>query len=142
MAERRFHPAPRVSRPGTPPSSPWAAGRRSFPLAAHADAIRFTDAGRVRALEPGLRATLQEAIGYADAGLRPPQEASALELPVELSEALGADPELAAAFHAFTPGRKKSYVLHLRSAKKPATRVARLLRKRDHILAGKGATER
>lgn len=65
-----------------------------------------------------------------------------LDMPVELIEALDADPELAEAFHVLTPGRQKSYVINLRGAKKPETRTARIGKFRSKILSGKGATER
>ncbi len=112
------------------------------PNTRHPDMIRFTNEARVRQLEPVIRAYFKEAIEYADAGLRPPKETSVLELPAELSEALQADPELAEAFDKLTPGRKKSYVINLSSAKKPETRIARIARFRDKIIAGKGATDR
>jgi len=57
-------------------------------------------------------------------------------------DALDDDPELAQAFQALTPGRQRSYVLHLEAAKKSETRTARIIKARDRILAGKGATER
>ncbi|MEL7061821.1 MAG: YdeI/OmpD-associated family protein [Acidobacteriota bacterium] len=63
-------------------------------------------------------------------------------LPDELSEALASDSEPAEAFCGLTPGRRKSDVMHLSSAKKPETRRARLIKCRDKILAGKGAMER
>ena len=66
----------------------------------------------------------------------------ALELPDELVDAMDADPELTEAFHALTPGRQRSYVIHLSSAKTSATRVARIEKARPQILAGKGANER
>jgi uncharacterized protein YdeI (YjbR/CyaY-like superfamily) len=112
------------------------------PNTAHPDMIRFTDEDRVRQLEPVIRSYLREAVGYADAGIKPPKEDGELELPVELSEALEVDPELAEAFHKLTPGRKKSYVINLSSAKKPETRVARIAKFREKIIAGKGAMER
>lgn len=112
------------------------------PNARHADAFRFTDVAQVAAMEPTIRAYLKEAMGYAEAGLEPPKERTELDPPDELTEALDADPELAEAFHALTPGRQKSYVFHLRSAKKPETRFARIEKARDKILAGKGANER
>ena len=112
------------------------------PNTRHPDMIRFTDEDRVRELEPLIRSYLREAMGYADAGIKPPKEQVELELPVELSEALEFDPELAEAFHKLTPGRRKSYVINLNSAKKPETRVARIAKFRDKIIAGKGATER
>jgi len=115
---------------------------RQGPNTRHPDALRFTRNEDVTALEPVIRAYLQEAMGYAEAGVQPPEEARDLDLPDELIEALDADPELAEAFHRLTPGRRTSYVLHLASAKKPETRVARIAKARARILAGKGATER
>jgi uncharacterized protein YdeI (YjbR/CyaY-like superfamily) len=112
------------------------------PNTRHADAIRFTRNEQVAELEPVIRAYLAEAMGYAEAGVEPPKEERELELPAELVEALDADAELAEAFHALTPGRQRSYVIHLASAKKAETRFARIAKARDKILAGKGATER
>jgi len=104
--------------------------------------LRFTDPAGPERMEPVIRAYLAEAMGYAEAGITPPKVETELDLPGELVEALDADPELAEAFHALTPGRQKSYVINLNSAKKSATRTARTVRFRDKIIAGKGATER
>ncbi len=112
------------------------------PNTRYADAIRFADNGRVLAMEGVIRSYLRESMGYAEAGIRPPKEVGDIDLPDEMTEALDADPELAEAFHGLTPGRQKSYAINLNGAKTPATRVARIARFRDHILAGKGATER
>lgn len=79
---------------------------------------------------------------YAEDGLRPTREQVERDVPAELAEALDRDPELAEAFRALTPGRRRSYVINLESAKKSATRVARIAKFRDRILAGKGALER
>jgi uncharacterized protein YdeI (YjbR/CyaY-like superfamily) len=107
----------------------------------HADMIRFTDAARVAELAQVILAYLQEAKGYAEAGIRPPKAPAELELPDELVEALDCDPELAEAFHRLTPGRQRSYVIHLATAKASGTKVARIAKVRGRILAGKGATE-
>ncbi|MES2970255.1 MAG: YdeI/OmpD-associated family protein [Pseudomonadota bacterium] len=115
---------------------------RQGPNTRHPDMIRFDDNAQVCALEPALRSYLAEAKSYADAGLRPPKTDFDLEIPDELLEALDADPGFAEAFHRLTPGRKKSYVINLASAKAPATRRSRIAKFRDHVLAGKGATER
>ena len=112
------------------------------PNTRHPDALRLTRDEDVAALEPVIRAYLEEAMGYAEAGVLPPKEARDLDLPDELVEALDADPELAEAFYRLTPGRQTSYVIHLASAKKPETRVARIAKARDKIIAGKGALER
>lgn len=112
------------------------------PNAARPSMIRFTENAQVAQREPIIRSYLAEAMAYAEQGIAPPKEERAIELPGELVEALDADPELAEAFHALTPGRQRSYAINLNSAKKSETRVARIARFRDHIIAGKGAMER
>jgi len=112
------------------------------PNTRHADVIRFDSAERVAALAPVIAAYLAEAISYAEAGVKLVREAHELELPEELIDALDADAELAEAFHALTPGRQRSYVILLASAKTSATREARVAKARGRILGGKGANER
>lgn len=115
---------------------------RQGPNTRHPDSILFTDNARVSALAPAIAAYLREAMAYAEAGLTPAREPQDLDLPEELVEALDADPELAEAFHGLTPGRQRSYVILLASAKTSATRTARVEKARPAILAGKGANER
>lgn len=112
------------------------------PNTQYADMIRFTENAQVKKLEAVIIAYLEEAMGYAEAGIKPPKETVKIELPDELVEALASDPELSQAFYKLTPGRQRSYVINLNSAKKTATRIARIAKFRDKILAGKGATER
>lgn len=107
----------------------------------HPDMIRFTENTQVARLEPVIVSYLREAMSYAEAGLKPPKAQREIELPNELVEALECDPELADAFHALTPGRQRSYAINLNSAKKSETRIARIAKFRDKILAGKGALE-
>ncbi len=115
---------------------------RQGPNTRHPDIIRFTDNSQVAAMEGIIRSYLKEAMSYAEAGIKPQKDASEIELPYELAEALDSDPELAEAFHSLTPGRQRSYVINLSSAKKPETRISRIAAFRDRILAGKGALER
>lgn len=115
---------------------------RQGPNTNHPDMIRFTSDDRVGEMEPVIRTYLDEAKRYAEAGLKPPKDDTEPDIPVELVEALGADPELAEAFGALTAGRRKSYVIHLNSAKQSETRVKRIGKFRDKIIAGKGAMER
>ncbi|MCC6236357.1 MAG: YdeI/OmpD-associated family protein [Dehalococcoidia bacterium] len=107
----------------------------------HPDMIRFVDTAAVLRMKPVILAYLREAMGYAEAGVRPPKDSTAIELPDELVEALDADPELAEAFHLLTPGRQRSYVINLNAAKTSATRTSRILKFRARILEGRGATE-
>jgi uncharacterized protein YdeI (YjbR/CyaY-like superfamily) len=115
---------------------------RQGPNARHPDMIRFTENAQVAVMAETVRAYLAEAMEYAEAGIKPPKDPSEIELPVELAMALDADPALAEAFRGLTPGRQRSYVIHLNSAKKAETRVSRIVAFRERILAGKGALER
>ena len=112
------------------------------PATQHPDCLKFTDSRAVVDAEPVIREYLAEAISYAEQGIKPPKVDRDIELPGELLEALGSDPELADAFGALTPGRQRSYVIALNSAKTSATKVARIGKYRSKILAGKGALER
>jgi uncharacterized protein YdeI (YjbR/CyaY-like superfamily) len=112
------------------------------PNTAHADMINFTDSAQVAEIEGIITAYLQEAIGYAKAGIKPVKQASDVELQPELLEALDADPHFAEAFAALTPGRQRSYTLHLSTTTNPTTRIARIERFRGQVLAGKGWNER
>lgn len=107
-----------------------------------ADILSFDSAARVAELAPVVSAYLAEAVGYAEAGVVPQKVERDLELPRELVAALDADPEMAEAFEALTPGRRKSYVFALNTARKPQTRVARIAKLRPKIMAGKGALDR
>jgi len=105
-------------------------------------AIPFTDASRVAALEPVIRSYLHEAMAHAEAGRKPAKAQRELDLPEELTNAFDADPDLAEAFNRLTPGRQKSYVISLNSAKKAETRLSRIAGFRTKIIAGKGALDR
>ena len=121
---------------------PKAVLEKQGPNTQHPDMIRFSDNKQVAEMEPIIKSYIKEAMEYAEAGIKPPKVQTELELPDELVEAMDADPELAEAFHGLTLGRQKSYVLNLNSAKKSETRISRIVKFRDKIVAGKGATER
>lgn len=104
--------------------------------------IRFTANAQVAEMEPVIQAYLRQLMAHAEAGTKPAKTEREIDVPDELTEALDADPELAEAFHALTPGRQKSYLFALNQAKQSATRVARIEKFRDKIMAGKGALER
>ena len=112
------------------------------PNSQHPDCFKFDDDAQVVASEAIIREYLTEAMGYAEAGILPPKVEREIELPDELVEALESDPELAQAFAVLTPGRQRSYAYALNSAKTSATKVARIIKYRDKILAGKGALDR
>ncbi len=104
--------------------------------------IKFTANEQVAELEPTIRAYIAELMDAAEKGLKPPKVEREIDLPEEMIDALDSDPELAEAFHNLTPGRQKSYAINLNGAKKSETRINRIAKFRDHIIAGKGAMER
>ena len=106
------------------------------------DMICFRSPNEVAQKADIITAYLQEAMGYAKAGIRPEKTPREVEVPPELTEALDCDPDLAEAFAALTPGRQKSWAFHVNGTQNPATRRARIAKARDKILAGKGALER
>ncbi len=116
--------------------------QRQGPNTPHPDMIKIGTTDDVARLAPVIRAYLAEAVGYAAAGIKPPKETCALELPDALITALDDDPELAEAFAALTPGRQKSYVLMVNGAKALETKLSRIAKSRVKILAGKGALDR
>ena len=73
--------------------------------------------------------------------MRAVREAGAVGLRKELVDALDGDPEMSEAFAALTPGRRRSCVIALASAKASATGVARSAKYRGKILQGMGAHE-
>lgn len=115
---------------------------KAGPNTREAGVLRFTGNDAPQRFEKVIRAYLAEAMAYAEEGRLPEKATQDTDLPDELAMALDADPDLAEAFNALTPGRQRSYVIQLNSAKTSATRFARIEKFRPKIIAGKGATER
>ena len=92
--------------------------------------------------EGALRGLVRQAIELERLGRKVDMPADDLALPPELADALRADADLARAWEALTPGRRRGYVVTLAGAKQPATRQARIGRWRPLILAGKGLHDR
>lgn len=107
-----------------------------------AGALRFTGIEQVNESEAVIRHYLRQLMDRAEAGTKPPKVTRDIEMPEELTDALDADPELAEAFSALTPGRQRSHMFNLNQAKQSATRVKRIEKFRKKIIAGKGAMER
>ncbi len=104
--------------------------------------MRFTAVEQVGEMEAVIRAYLRQLMDHAELGTKPPKVTRGIDMPDELAEALDADPELAEAFQALTPGRQRSYMFNLNQARQSKTRVARIEKFRERIIAGKGASER
>jgi uncharacterized protein YdeI (YjbR/CyaY-like superfamily) len=103
--------------------------------------IRFTSVADVDRLRGAVAEYAGRAVALEAAGARvgPAPEPAPAE---ELRRRLDADPALAAAFAALTPGRRREYHLHVSGAKRPETREARVERCVPGILAGRGLRDR
>jgi uncharacterized protein YdeI (YjbR/CyaY-like superfamily) len=115
--------------------------RDQGPNSRSARRIEFTSVEDVERLTTTVAAYLDEAIDVEEAGLEV-DRAPAPELAAELRERLDADPALRAAFDQLTPGRQREYNLHITGAKQSSTRISRIERCADRILAGKGLRDR
>lgn len=105
--------------------------------------IRFISVGEIEALEPVLKAYIQEAIQVEKAGLKVEfKDTSEFDIPEEFQTQLEADPALKMAFEALTPGRQRGYLLHFSQAKQSKTRASRVEKCIPKILAGKGFHDR
>ena len=74
-------------------------------------------------------------------GIAPSPEGTP-EYPLELQVFLKENPDIAQAFEALTPGRRRGYLLHIAGASQAATRLRRIQTAVPKILAGKGMQDR
>jgi uncharacterized protein YdeI (YjbR/CyaY-like superfamily) len=104
--------------------------------------IKFTSLQEISALRSTLKRYLEEAIQVEQSGRKVPlKKVSDYAVPEELQARLDSAPELKAAFEALTPGRRKSYIFHVSSAKQAKTRAARAAKCVPMILSGRGFNE-
>lgn len=100
--------------------------------------VSFTSVAGIEALRPVLLDYLGRAARIEQEGLKVDFPEDDLAIPDELTEALARDPDLAAAFEALTPGRRRGWILHIGQAKQSKTRVSRIAKAAPSILQGKG----
>jgi uncharacterized protein YdeI (YjbR/CyaY-like superfamily) len=87
-------------------------------------------------------AFIAQAMELERSGVKIAPAATAEAMPEELAARLAEDPELARAYEALTPGRRRSHVIHVSGAKQSETRARRVDRCAEDILAGRGFNER
>jgi uncharacterized protein YdeI (YjbR/CyaY-like superfamily) len=104
--------------------------------------IKFTSVKEITALRSVLKDYIYEAVKIEESGKKVElKKASDYEIPEELQTRLNGNAVLKAAFEALTPGRRKSYILHISSAKQSKTRAARADKCVPMILSGRGFNE-
>lgn len=103
---------------------------------------KFTSVREITALRAALKDYLHEAIELEKSGkkveLKKPSE---YPIPEELQSRLNDNAVLRSAFATLTPGRRRSYILHISSAKQAETRAARTEKCVPMILSGRGFNE-
>ena len=101
--------------------------------------IRFASLGDISKRQAAVKAYIREAIAVEKSGAKVKTRSVAeFDVPEEFQKHLDANPKLAEAFHALTPGRQKGYLLHFAGAKQSATRTARVEKLAPRILKGLG----
>jgi len=104
--------------------------------------FKFTGLDQIEVIETTIRVYVSEAVELEKAGAKVDLPKDDIVYPEELIAAMEADPLLQEAFEALTPGRRRGYALFFAQPKQSATRVSRIEKSRDRILAGKGLQER
>ncbi len=104
--------------------------------------IKFTSVREIAALRSTLKDYLYEAIELEESGKKVAlKKLSEYPVPEELQRRLDDNAVLRSAFAMLTPGRKKSYIFYISSAKQAKTRVARAEKCEPMILSGRGFNE-
>ena len=104
--------------------------------------VKFTSVRQIAALRSTLKEYLHEAIECETAGKKVAlKKTTDYPVPEELQTLLKANPALKSAFAALTPGRRKTHIFHISSAKQEKTRVTRAEKCVPFILSGRGFNE-
>ncbi|QED26705.1 hypothetical protein FRD01_05475 [Microvenator marinus] len=110
------------------------------PNSRHARLLKFRSLEDVERLASQALNFLNQAVEIQKKGLK--VDAAEVEpLPDELEARLLSEDGLWEAYEALTPGRQRSFILHVSSAKNPETRVRRAEKCVPKIWAGKGFNE-
>ncbi len=99
---------------------------------------RFSSEAEIRENESLILAYIAEAIENEKAGLAiKPEKKAAIQSDL-MEREMQTDPALAAAFAGFTPSKQREFLEHIETAKQEKTKLARLEKAKELILAGKG----
>jgi len=104
--------------------------------------MRFTSANEIVKIKSVIKRYIKEAIENEKKGLNAISTEKAEPILVEELEAIfKKNGAFKKAFAALTPGRQRAYLIHFSGAKQSATRVARIEKYVDTILAGRGIND-
>ncbi|MFC4220215.1 YdeI/OmpD-associated family protein [Flagellimonas marina] len=103
---------------------------------------RFTNAKQIMEQWDVLKHYVFEAIEVEKAGLEvKKKDISEHDMPEELQAKIDNDPDFKTAFEALTPGKQRSYMIHISQAKQSKTRLSRIEKCIPKIREGKGHNE-
>lgn len=104
--------------------------------------IRFKNTEKINQNIVEIKALINEAISIEKEGIKLPKvNHSSIELPTELMDAFEEDSIFKNSFKALTPGRQRAYILFFSQPKQMQTRINRIEKSKNAILAGKGLNE-
>lgn len=104
--------------------------------------IRFTQMEDLERVNSVLTQYIQEAIEVEKSGKKPEIPIrGGMEIPEELTQKFNQHEGLEKAFFALTPGRQRGYLIHFTGAKQVETRLGRIEKCVEKIMAGKGMME-
>jgi uncharacterized protein YdeI (YjbR/CyaY-like superfamily) len=101
--------------------------------------LKIKDLNTLHELTPIIKDYIEEAIEIENSGEKTVKKnIEAYELPAELQEVFNEDESLQLAFRSLTPGRQRGYLIYFSQPKQAETRIRRIQKCRQAILAGKG----
>jgi uncharacterized protein YdeI (YjbR/CyaY-like superfamily) len=103
---------------------------------------RFSNVNDIKRHESTLKKYIKEGVELVIAGRKVEKNTENYVMPEALLQVLEADPVVFDAFQALTPGRQRSYFLHVSSAKQEKTQYSRAEKCKAKILQGIGFNER
>ena len=103
--------------------------------------IRFKGVDEILALEPVLKAYIQEAVQVEKAGLKVEYKKELQPFPEEFQQKLDQTPGLKESFDALTPGRQRAYLMFCSQPKQAKTRTERVEKYVQQIMDGKGLND-
>ncbi len=112
------------------------------PNSRHARLLKFTSVDEVTKHRESIVRLINQAVEVERSGQKVTTGDEPAALPAELEERLEGDAMLRDAFDALTPGRQRSYIIHISGAKQSETRERRVEQCVPKILIGKGFHDR
>lgn len=100
--------------------------------------MKFTSVDDILSKETIIEAYIQEAVEVEASGAKVVMAENPVPIPEELIAAFDEDAAFKSAFFSLTPGRQRAYIHQFAQPKQSATRISRIHKYKNQILAGIG----